>query len=220
MQNVFTYLALFFTILVMQGQTEPANKSAEPTPTKYEKGMTEAFDLWKGDQPWEAANLFERIAKAEPDNWVPSYYVAQINILYSFNEKDKNKLAAQLGKAQEFITNATALSPDNPDLMVLQALLYTVWIVFDGQQYGMTYAPKATSLYEKALAIDPNNPRVILARAEWNLGSAKYFGGPIEPYCKEVHRAIELAKDYKSKGEFYPSFSMEHAKQVITENCQ
>ncbi len=37
------------------------------TKTKYQVGMIKAFDLWKNDKPWEAANLFERIATAEPD---------------------------------------------------------------------------------------------------------------------------------------------------------
>ena len=51
--------------------------------TNYEKGMQKAFDLWTQNKPTEAANMFERIAKAEPDNWLPPYYAAQINILYS-----------------------------------------------------------------------------------------------------------------------------------------
>ena len=59
--------------------------------TKYEKGMTKAFDLWQDQQQWEAANLFERISQAEMDNWLPPFYVAQINVLYSFNEKDEAK---------------------------------------------------------------------------------------------------------------------------------
>ena len=50
--------------------------------SKYEQGMEKAFDLWKNNQPWEAANLFERIAQAEPDNWLPPFYVAQINVAF------------------------------------------------------------------------------------------------------------------------------------------
>lgn len=220
MQNVLTYITLFFTVLVMQAQTNPESTASDVPQTKYEKGMQEAFKHWQENQPWEAANLFERIAKAEPDNWLPPYYVAQINIIYSFGEKDKSKLSEQLGKAQNFINDATAISKDNPDLMALQALLYTVWIVFDGQQYGMTYSPKASGLYEKALAIDPENPRLILARAEWNIGGAKYFGEPIDAYCKEVARAIELSENYEPKGKFHPRFNLDRAKQVLSENCE
>lgn len=219
MQNVLTYLSLFLSVLVMQAQTDTAILTNKEASTKYEQGMQKAFKLWAENNAWEAANMFERIAVAEPDNWLPPYYVATINVVNSFGEKDKEKLTAQLKKAQDFINDATAISKDNPEIMVLQAQLYTAWIVFDGMQYGMTYSPKATELYSKALALEPDNPRLILANAEWNIGSAKYFGGSIESYCKDIQRAIDLFPDFKPKGRFYPSFGEERAKQVFAENC-
>ena len=165
MQNVLTYLAIFFTAIIMQAQTDTA-PDASAAPSKYQQGMQKAFQLWQEDKSWEAANVFERIATAETDNWLPPYYAAQINVINSFTEKDAAKLKAQLDKAQDFINDATAISKDNPDLLVLQAQLYTAWIVFDGMQYGMTYSAKASDLYNKALELAPNNPRMILAKAE------------------------------------------------------
>lgn len=220
MHNIFTYLCLFFTSLVIHAQTGSATINQDAGETKYEQGMQKAFHLWGDDQPWEAANMFERIAKAESDSWLPPYYVAAINVIYSFGEKDKTKITAQLKKAQDFINDATAISKDNPEIMVLQAQLYTAWIVFDGMQYGMKYSPMATELYSKALALEPENPRMILANAEWNIGSAKYFGGSVESYCKEIQRAIDLSDTFEPKGKFYPKFSEDRAKQVMNENCQ
>lgn len=220
MQNVLTYLSLFFTIIVMQAQTENTVATSDATPTKYQQGMQRAFQLWGEDKPWEAANVFERISVAEPDNWLPPYYVAQINVINSFAEKDGTKLKAQLDKAQNFINDATAISKDNPDLLVLQAQLYTAWIVYDGQQYGMTYSAKASELYNKALALAPENPRMILAKAEWDIGSARYFGGSVESYCKDIQRAIDLFATFKPSGEFFPTFGEERAKQVQAENCK
>lgn len=219
MQTVLTYLTLFFTALVMQAQTDSISENMNTAPTKYQQGMQKAFQLWQEDKPWEASNVFERIALAEPDKWLPPYYVAQINIINGFAEKDKTKLTAQLEKAQNFINDATAISKDNPDLLVLQAQLYTVWIVFDGQQYGMQYSGKASELYNKALALAPNNPNMILAKAEWDMGGAKYFGQSVEPYCKDIQRAKDLFATFKPAGEFYPSFGDERAKQVQKEYC-
>ena len=174
MQNVLTYLTLFFAVFIMQAQTENATvNGTETVPTKYQQGMQKAFQLWSENKSWEAANIFERIAQAEPDNWLPPYYVAQINVINSFSEKDATKLKAQLDKAQNFINDATFNSKDNPEILVLQAQWYTAWIVFDGQQYGMTYSAKASELYNKALALAPDNPRVILSKAEWDMGGAK-----------------------------------------------
>lgn len=219
MQNVLTYLTIFFTALIMQAQTDTIAQNTDTGPTKYQQGMQKAFQLWQDDKSWEAANMFERIAVAEPDNWLPPYYVAQINVINSFTEKDGAKLKAQLDKAQNFINDATAISKENPDLLVLQAQLYTAWIVYDGQQYGMTYSAKASELYNRALAIAPENPRMIIAKAEWDIGSAKYFGGSVESYCKDIQRAIDLFATFKPAGEFYPTFGEERAKQVQAENC-
>jgi tetratricopeptide (TPR) repeat protein len=182
--------------------------------------MQKAFQLWQEDKSWESANIFERIATAEPDNWLPPYYVAQINVINSFSEKDGAKLKAQLDKAQDFINDATAISKDNPELLVLQANLYTAWIVYDGQQYGMTYSAKATELLNKALALAPDNPRMILAKAEWDIGSAQYFRQPIDTYCKDIQRAIDLFATFKPAGEFYPMYGEERAKQILKESCE
>lgn len=220
MQNVLTYFSLFFTVIVMQAQNETAVAINDTVPSKYQQGMQKAFKLWQEDKPWEAANVFERIAAAEPDNWLPPYYVAQINVINSFAEKDKTKLTTQLDKAQDFINDATAISKDNPDLLVLQAQLYTAWIVYDGQQYGMTYSAKASELYNKALALAADNPRMILAKAEWDIGSAKYFGGSVESYCKDIQRAIDLFATFKPVGKFHPSHGEERAKQVQAESCK
>jgi tetratricopeptide (TPR) repeat protein len=188
--------------------------------SKYQSGMQKAFELWGADKPWEAANLFERIAQAEPDNWLPPFYVAQINVLYSFSEKDKEKLTAQLNKARDFINKAKALSPDNPEIIVLDAQWYTAWIVFDGQQYGMKYSQKTTQLYQKAKEIAPDNPRVVLGNAEWAIGSARFFGQPIDQFCGELERAVELFATFKPEGEFHPRGGGDHAREVLEANCK
>ena len=69
--------------------------------TNFEKGMQKAFELWGNNQWEEAENLFERIANAEPQQWLPHYYVAQMNSLKSWNVKDEVLLKAQLDKAQQ-----------------------------------------------------------------------------------------------------------------------
>lgn len=219
MQNVLTYLSIVLTAFFMQVEAQTTSTEVSE-PTKYQQGMQKAFKLWQEDKSWEAANMFERIATAETDKWLPPYYVAQINIINSFTEKDAAKLKAQLDKAQNFINDATAISKGNPELLVLQAQLYTAWIVFDGQQYGMTYSPKAAALYNQALAIAPENPRMILAKAEWDIGSAKYFNQTIDTYCKDLQRAIELFATFKPEGEFYPTYGEKRAKQIVAESCK
>ncbi|MCK0109254.1 hypothetical protein MWU58_08115 [Flavobacteriaceae bacterium S0825] len=182
--------------------------------SNYEKGMNKAFELW-GTNPVEASNLFERIAAAEKDNWLPPYYAAQVLIIQGFEIKDKDKLDSQLKKAQGLINDATAISKGNPEIIILQALLHTVWVAYDGATYGMTLAPKVAALYEQAAKIDPNNPRVILNKAEWGMGSARFFGQDTTPFCKDIERALELFANFKPETPFHPNWGKERAEEVL-----
>ncbi|MAM28620.1 MAG: hypothetical protein CMC13_06310 [Flavobacteriaceae bacterium] len=186
--------------------------------TKYEQGMRKAFELWEAGKPNEAANIFERIAQAEPDNWLPPYYVSQIHVFQSFSEKDKEKLVPQLKTAQDFLNDAKAISKNNPEIMVLEAQMLTAWIVFDGQKYGMTYSGKISELYNKAAQIAPENPRVVLGKAEWDIGAAKWFGKSTEAYCEDLKRAETLFATFTPEGEFYPQGGGSRVAQVMADN--
>lgn len=184
----------------------------------YEQGMQKAFQLW-GSNPTEASNLFERISYAEPDNWLPAYYAAQVNIVSSFGEKNEDKLRAQLKKAQDLINDATAISKNNPEILVLQALLHTAWVAYDGATYGMTLSGKVVELYTKAEMIAPENPRVVYCKAEWGMGSARYFGQDIKPFCKDLERALELFANFKPETPFSPNWGKERAGMLL-ESCK
>lgn len=187
--------------------------------SKYEKGMEKAFELWQSGKPWEAANLFERIAQAEPDHWLPPFYVAQVNVFNSFNEKDEEKLNAQLKKAQDFLNDAKAISKENAEILVLQAQLYTCWVIFDGQKYGMTMSPKVMQAYQQAYALEPDNPRVAFGKVEWEMGSARFFGQDVKPFCEQLKQAVALFDSYEVKGKYYPNGGKEYAQQSLARNC-
>ena len=187
--------------------------------TPYQKGMQKALDLWKAEKPIDAVNLFERIATAEPNEWLPSYYASYITVINSFGEKDETKLKAQMDKALSFMNDAKAIAKDEVEIILLDCLWHTVWVAYDGTTYGMKYGGIVTGMYQKALALEANNPRVVLNKTEWDIGGAKFFGQPIEPFCKEIERAIGLFENYEPSQEFYPRGGAERAKELIKENC-
>ncbi len=189
--------------------------------SQYEVGMKKAFDLWGENKMGEASNLFERIATAEKDNWIPVYYTSQVNVIKSFGEKDPAVLKAQLDKALDFLNQAKSLTEeDNPYIKVLEGQYYTAWITFDGMTYGMKYAGKVTTIYNEALALAPENPIVIFGKAQWDAGTAKYFGKPMQPFCADVQKAIELSQNFEPEGAFFPKFSSDRAQEFIDTNCK
>lgn len=185
--------------------------------TNFEKGMSKAFELWEAGKWDEAENMFERISNAEEKEWLPNYYIAQMNSLKSWSEKDETVLKAQLKKAQEHLDIAMARSEDNAELLVMQAQVYTNWVAYDGATYGMKYAGKIAELYAKAATLEPTNPRAAFCKADWGMGSAKYFGQDTEPFCKEIEASIELFDTFKPESDFHPNWGKERAEQVLAE---
>ncbi len=202
-----TLLLLFLTISSLKAQDQ------------YSMGMQKAMELWSEQKIVEASNMFERIATAEMDNWLPYYYVAMVNTTASFGEKDEQKLKMQLKKAKEYIDNAKNISPDNAEILVQEAMINTAWMAFDGATYGMTLSGKNVQLYQKAAELAPNNPRVVFGKAEWDMGTARYFGKDTTPYCKDIERALQLFATFKPETEFHPNWGKERAEQ-IAEECK
>jgi len=186
-----------------------------PAQTQFEQGMNKAFELWKTGNPVEASAMFERIAAVEKDNWLPNYYVAFINTTTAFEfRNDKEKVAALLNKAQESLDIEFQKNPENPELLVLQALIYTAWISFDPMTNGMKMSGKVMEIYSKAEQIAPNNPRVVFGKAEFEMGSARYFKQDTSPMCGQIDKAITLFNTFKPESVFHPNWGLDRALKV------
>ncbi|WP_299313546.1 hypothetical protein [uncultured Aquimarina sp.] len=185
----------------------------------YEKGMGKAFELWGNQKNDEAANLFERIGKAEKDNWLPFYYAAQIHIVTTFGIKDAEQIESRLTKAQNYLNEAKTFSKGNAEIMIMEAMLNTAYVVYDGAKYGMTHSAKVEELYQKAKIIEPENPRAILYHAEWQMGAAKFWGKDPKAFCPEIEKAISLFDLEKSTVPFYPSWGEDQIER-IKQNCK
>ena len=201
MKKIITLVALF-AVLISSAQTQ------------FEQGMGKAFGLWKEGKNTEASALFERIAAAEKTSYLPNYYVALINTTTAFSEKDKTKIDLLLTKAQDALDTELIKDQNNAELHVLQALIYTAWVVADPMTNGMKYSAKVMESYAKAKAIDPNNPRAVFGEADYQLGGAKWTGVDTKPLCVQVDKAIELFATFKPETQFSPKWGLERAVEA------
>jgi hypothetical protein len=186
--------------------------------TQYEQGMGKALGLWKEGKSNEASALFERIASAEKDNYLPNYYVALINTTEAFDPANKDKITSLLAKANAALDVELAKEPNNVELLVVQAMAKTALLASDPMTYGMTLSPKISGIYMKAYMLAPENPRVALCKAEFDLGGAKWTGADVKEICSRVEKSIDLFAKFKPETPFSPSWGLDRAQETL-KNC-
>ena len=186
---------------------------------QFEQGMGKAFGLWKEGKNTEASDLFERMAGAEKDSWLPNYYVALINTTAAFGAKDSNQMNLLLTKAQNSLDIEMAKNPNNPELLVMQAMVHTAWIAFDPMTNGQKLSGKVMELYGKAEAIAPENPRVVFGKAEFEINGASWTGVDTKPLCLKIEKAIGLFATFKPETPFSPKWGLDRALEA-QKNCK
>ena len=206
MTRIIIAIVLFITSLVSaQGQ--------------FEQGMGKAFQLWGEGKNTEASAMFERIAAAEKTSWLPNYYVALVNTTTTFGTKDKEQIDLLLTKSQNALDIELIKSPNNAELLVMQAMIHTAWIAFDPMTNGQKLSGIVMGLYGKAQAIAPENPRVVFEKAEFEIGSAKFWEKDTKPMCAQIEKAIGLFATFKPETLFSPKWGLERAQEVL-KNCK
>ena len=113
---------------------------------------------------------FEKIAKHNKKHFEPIYYSAYCYIISSWQITDEQDKTAVLSKAKSQIEKAKKISPNNDELLVLEAFYYQAIIMANPQKYGQSYSGKANELLKKAQAINKANPR-----AEFLLAQNVYY---------------------------------------------
>ena len=210
------YLPNIYTLVFMLGLVGTVQSQ-----NQYESGMKKAFALWTDAKPIEASALFERIAQAEKDNWIPYYYAANTLIIASFETKETTTVNELLKKASSFITKAHSLSPDNSELTTLEGFMYTGYVAMDPATYGMKYSNKIINLHSKAITLDPENPRAQLNKTEYAMGAARFFGEDMTKFCASIKGTVPLFENQKSPVPFYPQFGADRIASLLKQcNCK
>lgn len=168
MTKLITIIAMFVASIV----------SAQ---TQFDQGMKKALQTWKNGNSTEALVQFEKIASVEKTNWLPNYYIALINTTQAFGEQDKTKMLSLIESAQKAQDFCNDLAMDNPEVLVMQAMIHTASIVYDPMTNGQKLSGDVMYILNKAYKIAPENPRVVFQKASFEIGMAQYFGQDTKP---------------------------------------
>ncbi len=165
-----------------------------------------------------AANRFERIARAEEDQWLPWYYAAYAT-LHAAIESPSAEKDQQLDVAQQHLDNALALAPEESEVVALQGYIYTIRVTVDPANRGQELAPKATRTLTQALQLNPDNPRALYLLGQMQYGTAQFFGSDTSDICQLFTQAVEKYESATHDDALMPAWGKAGA-QAMQQQCE
>ena len=166
----------------------------------------------------DVANRFERIAKAEKDQWLPQYYTAYAYIRQANQSETTAQKDEYLNIAQQHLDQAMALQSEESELMTLQGYLQMIRVSIDPASRGQQLAPAATQTLAKALELNPENPRALLMLGQMLYGTDKFFGNDTSQACAMIQQSVVKFELEDASDPLMPHWGLETAKSA-SEHC-
>lgn len=164
------------------------------------------------------ANQFERIASAEPKEWLPRYYAGLMYVYCGFTGKSEAEKDKFLDQADVNLKAAEAISTDNDELAVLKAYIAQARMTVDPANRWQQYGPLFQAGIEKAKSLNPNNPRAYLLEGSGLLYTPEQFGGGPGPACPVLKQAAEKFATFKPASDLHPAWG-EMQIQPMLKRC-
>ena len=221
MKTLIILLAAAFaaTIAPVQAQSD-----------QYKQAMSAAIGSMKTTSPTSTAadfqataNQFERIANAEPKEWLPRYYAGLMYVYAGFtgkSEADKDKFLDQADvnlKAAEAISGSPD-RPDNDELAVLKAYIAQARMTVDPMNRWQQYGPLVQAEIAKAKSLNPGNPRPYVLEGTGLMYTPEQFGGGPGAACPVLKQAAEKFATFKPAGDLYPIWGQKQIEPML-EKC-
>lgn len=162
------------------------------------------------------ASQFQNLAQSEPNRWEASYYAAYCKVMQAYNEKG-DKIDALLDEADPIIAAIKKANPNEPEIVVLEAMAAQARIGASPASRGMKYSMLSSQLLEKAIALNPNNPRPYIIKGMNVLYTPAAFGGGKDNAKPLFEMAKERLASFKAPSSIYPAWGYELNEAMLTQ---
>jgi hypothetical protein len=180
-----------------------------------EETIQSALNDWNKGKSKHAIETLNKVSVKDSKDWLPIYYVALIQVSDAFNSTNKEQIQSLIVESQISIARASEISPSNAEIIVLQALNNTLILMQNPMQNGMKYSMIINDLYKKAYELEPNNPRVIFSKAEFDFIGSQWTGIDLKPVCKQIEKSLELFATFKLQSPIHPNWGKERAEKLL-----
>lgn len=155
------------------------------------------------------ASQLNSLAQSEPGRWEAPFWSAHCLVLQAFSEKEAGKIDPILDQAESLLEKLIQKHPDEAEFYVLMAMLNQARISVNPMTRGMKYSGLADKNIEKAMKLDPDNPRAWYLKASNVLYTPAMFGGGKEKARPVFETAAEKFNTYKPRSPYHPDWGRE-----------
>ncbi len=196
-----------------------ASAGAPPYRQAMEESIARLDQASDSEQLLAVANRFERIARAEKDEWLPWYYAAYATLNRAIESGGASEKDQLLDQAQQYLDEATAVEDRESELVALQGYVHTIRVTVDPANRGPQLAPLATQTLGKAVQMNPDNPRALYLLGQMQYGTAQFFGADTSEACRLIDQAVAKYESATVDDALLPSWGQENA-QRMSEQCK
>lgn len=181
-----------------------------------------------------AAAGFQRIGDAEKTQWLPYYWeglvLATEGWKYYPNEKGitevkvsdlSGTMTSLAGRINAALDKADALATDDSaksEILTIRNMAATQQMLVDPQSRYMTFGAEAGQDLQKAMTLNPNNPRAYYLQGMSVFGTPEQFGGGKEKAKPIFQKAVDLGSAETEKP-LYPHWGLDMSKAMLAA-CQ
>lgn len=163
-----------------------------------------------------SVNTIERIASSERTKWEPHYYVSFGYVMMANREADPVKKDAFLDLAMAALGSAKRLNESESEILALEGFVYMIRVTVDPASRGQQYSGLSFQSFEKALALNPENPRAMGLLAQMKYGTAQFFKASTEEACLTAGTALKKFDTYKSENPLAPRWGRKMVEGLLT----
>ncbi len=205
---ILVFSTIFITLTAMAANEKYYQKMGEALAGFNTCSNIEAYQ--------ELANQFNTIAKKETAEWLPLYYETQCYILMSFMDNSGSTAKdAWLDQAESSLEKMLELAPSESEAYAMKAFYHTGRLVVNPPQRAQTTAPLIDAAIGKSLGLDPANPRAKYMRLSNDMGTARFFGSDLAPFCKDASELLEQWDSYEVKSAIHPSWGKGQVEEIV-----
>ncbi len=192
--------------------------SGGPYTAAMQAALTDLRNSKSVDDFQAVANRLERIASAEPGEWLPAYWAAYCYNTMSFMDKDDDRRDQLLDKAEALLGESEKRNGRDADVYILKAYVAQARMAVSPATRWMKYGSVVDENLATAEKLDPGNPRLYYLRGMSVYYRPEMFGGGKNAAKPLLKAALDKYAAFRPASDLHPNWGQPRC-QKLYEQC-